>query len=342
MKIQAGRAEAFARKPDPKVRAVLVYGPDVGLVRERALHLVKHAAESLDDPFRVAELTGAAVASDPASLLDELGAMAFGGGRRAVRLRDAADAASKAIEQALSEPGWDALLVVEGGDLPARSALRKLFEGGDDLAALPCYRDDRASLAGLVSDTLKQAGLAIERDAQDFLVARLGGDRALSRRELEKLVLYMGTDPGRPIQREDILASVADASEATLEDLVYAVADGDRTGCVRWTRRSYEEGVAPITLLRATANHLQRLLLVSALQRRGDDLDGALRRLRPPVFWKVKGRFTKQVSAWRQEQLTAALSDLIQAETACKSTGAPAEAIAARALLSLSAKAGRR
>lgn len=341
MKIQAGRAEAFARSPDPKVRAVLVYGPDVGLVRERAVRLVKSAAESLDDPFRVAELTGPGVAGDPASLLDELGALSFGGGRRAVRLRDAADNSSKAIEQALGDPVWEALLVVEGGDLPARSALRKLFEAGDGAAALPCYRDDRQALATLVGDTLKQAGLSIERDAQEFLVARLGGDRALSRREIEKLVLYMGNDSSRPIQREDILASVADASEATLEDLVYAVADGDTTGCVRWTKRSYEEGVAPITLLRATANHMQRLLIVAAAQRRGDDLDSALRRLRPPVFWKVKGRFTKQVSAWRQEKLTAALSDLIDAETACKSTGAPAESIAARALLSLSARARR-
>lgn len=338
MKIRASRAESFAKAPDPSLRAVLVYGPDLGLVRERAQHLVKSAAGGLDDPFRVAERTGAAVAADPAGLLDELGALAFGGGRRAVRLRGAADSVTEAIERALGEPGWDALLVVEGGDLPARSSLRKLFEGGAGIAALPCYRDDRDSLASLVSDSLKQAGLAIEPDARDFLVARLGGDRALSRGELEKLVLYMN-DTRRSVTRDDVMASIADASEATLEDLVFAVADGDRAGCVRWTRRCYEEGVAPVALLRAASNHFQRLLFVAALVRQGQPVDAALGKLRPPVFWKVKGRFGKQVSAWRRNRLAAALSDLIEAETACKSTGAPAEAIAARALLSLAARA---
>ena len=365
MKIPASRAESFAKAPDPSLRAVLVHGPDLGLVRERARRLVESAAGRLDDPFRVAERTGAAVAADPAGLLDELGALAFGGGRRAVRLRGAGDSVTEAVERALGEPAWDALLVVEGGDLPARSSLRKLFEGGADIAALPCYRDDRESLDGLVSDSLKQAGLAIEPDARAFLVARLGGDRALSRGELEKLVLYMGaggeaaknitggeaardiahgeaaksTDIRRSVTRDDVMASIADASEATLEDLVFAVADGDRAGCVRWTRRCYEEGVAPVALLRAASNHFQRLLFVAALARQGQPLDAALGKLRPPVFWKVKGRFGRQVSAWRQICLATALSDLLEAETACKSTGAPAEAIAARALLSLAARA---
>ena len=36
MKIQPARAEAFIAKPDPTIRAVLFYGPDAGLVRERA------------------------------------------------------------------------------------------------------------------------------------------------------------------------------------------------------------------------------------------------------------------------------------------------------------------
>ena len=44
VKIAANRADSFPRKPDPSIRAVLVYGPDSGLVRERAEALVKSAA----------------------------------------------------------------------------------------------------------------------------------------------------------------------------------------------------------------------------------------------------------------------------------------------------------
>ena len=36
MKIAPARLAAFLQRPDPAIRAVLLYGPDAGLVRERA------------------------------------------------------------------------------------------------------------------------------------------------------------------------------------------------------------------------------------------------------------------------------------------------------------------
>ena len=36
MKLQGKAIEGFIARPDPKIRAVLVYGPDAGLVRDRA------------------------------------------------------------------------------------------------------------------------------------------------------------------------------------------------------------------------------------------------------------------------------------------------------------------
>jgi DNA polymerase-3 subunit delta len=39
MKLKTSEIEAFIRKPNPAVRGVLVFGPDDGLVRERASQL---------------------------------------------------------------------------------------------------------------------------------------------------------------------------------------------------------------------------------------------------------------------------------------------------------------
>jgi len=36
VKLQPKAIDGFLRKPDPKIRAVLLYGPDSGLVRDRA------------------------------------------------------------------------------------------------------------------------------------------------------------------------------------------------------------------------------------------------------------------------------------------------------------------
>ena len=91
MKITPRNAEAFVRSPDPSLRAVLVYGPDAGLVRERVEALVKAAAEDPADPFRVSELGAREIVEDPARLGDEAAALSLSGGRRAVRLRQAGD-----------------------------------------------------------------------------------------------------------------------------------------------------------------------------------------------------------------------------------------------------------
>ncbi len=56
MKLSGARIDGFIRQPDPAARAILVYGPNAGLVRERADALARHVVDRLDDPFRVTEL----------------------------------------------------------------------------------------------------------------------------------------------------------------------------------------------------------------------------------------------------------------------------------------------
>ncbi|MCH8002427.1 MAG: DNA polymerase III subunit delta, partial [Proteobacteria bacterium] len=149
MKIPPRNAEAFVRSPDPSLRAVLVYGPDAGLVHERAEALVKAVAEDPADPFRVSELGAREIVEDPARLGDEAAALSLSGGRRAVRLRQANDDLAPHFKDFFATGRGEALVVVEAGDLPARSALRKIFEGAGAGAALACYRDDERSLPAL-------------------------------------------------------------------------------------------------------------------------------------------------------------------------------------------------
>ena len=112
MKISSG-AEAFVAKPDPKIRAVLIYGPDAGLVHERLNALTRAVAGSIDDPFRVVEFNADVLRQDPAKLGDEAASLSFGGGRRVVRVRDAGDNVADVLGKFVEEPVGDALVIVE-------------------------------------------------------------------------------------------------------------------------------------------------------------------------------------------------------------------------------------
>ncbi len=341
MKIQPARASQFLAAPPEVVRAVLFYGPDGGLVRERAEALTVQVAEDASDPFRVVEMSGQALGEDPARLADEAAAISFTGGRRVVRIRDAGDRVCRIFESFLDQTPGDAMIVVEAGDLPARSSLRKLFEKHDFTAAVACYRDEGRDLERVIRQSLDDAGLTIDPDALSFLRTHLGGDRQISRRELEKVVLYKGKQPS-PVSLADVEACVGNSSALALDDVADAVGLGDLPRLTTVLPRCLAEGSTAIAVLRAVALHFQRLHMVAGRRAGGESLDVALKGLRPPLFWKRKEAFTTQIRLWSLEDLGLALGRLLEAERKSKTTGVPAEPLLGITLYGLAMIPSRR
>jgi DNA polymerase-3 subunit delta len=344
LKIQPARADGFARKPDAAVRAVLLYGPDSGLVRERAEALIKAVAGALDDPFRTREISASELKEDPALLSDEANAMSLMGGRRAVRLRNAVDSQAKLFEELLDEEvKADSIVVIEAGLLSPSSKLRSLFEDHPKAAAIACYLDDESTLADVIRDSLRQSKLEVASDALEFLVGRLGGDRMLTRRELEKLAIYcapLNGEPGR-VTLADAEACVGDSSEQGVDDIAMAVARGDIGELDRTYERVTREGTHAIAILRAVSRHFERLHFVAGKMAEGANADGAIKALRPPLFFKAVTPFKMALRQWPASNIGRALELLLKAEMDCKTTGMPSEAITARVLMQLATAARR-
>ena len=340
MKIAPRDISRFLKNPPADVRAILCYGPDGGLVRERAGFLARQVVEDLDDPFRVMTLSAGDLKSDPARLADEAAAISMTGGRRVVRVREDGDTLPPGpFETLLESPGTDTLVVVEAGDLAPRSPLRKLFESAEAGAAVPCYADEGTALEDVIQDTLRRGGLSVSPDALAFLASQLGGDRRVIRGELEKLILFKKGDG--EVSLEDAQVCVGDSAALSLDSAILAAADGDHQALDRAVARLYEEGVAPVGVIRGALRHFQRLHYAAGLMATGKDADQAMGALRPPVFFKVRDRMRRQLRLWNRARAAQALDLLNDAESACKQTGMPDRAIAARALFSL-ANAARR
>ncbi|MGE5269945.1 MAG: DNA polymerase III subunit delta [Thiohalocapsa sp.] len=337
MKLSAGRVEAFLRHPDPGVRAVLLFGPDAGLVRERADMLARAICPDPHDPFRTAELTTAALAADPARLADEAAQIGLTGGRRVVRLREAVDALAPLLTRFLAESPGDALVVIEASDLPARSALRRVCEEALTAAAIGCYPDGARDLAMMIRDICAEHRIRISRDAADFLVEHLGGDRLLTRAELDKLTLYAGD--GGQIALDDVRAVVADSALLSLDDALFAAVEGDVAGLDRALTRVFQEGGAPVTVIRALLRHLQRLHLLASRIAAGASLDAAMRAARPPIFFKEQDNWRRQLTRWSEKRLRAALARAAEAEFRMKLTGLPAETICREVMFALANEA---
>lgn len=340
MKLQGKAIDAFLRHPDPKVRAVLLFGPDAGLVRDRADTLGKTVCPDLNDPFRVADMLGRALVEDPARLADEAAAMALTGGRRLIRVRDAEDVVTTVFTAFLNDPPpGDSLVVVEAGDLSNRSRLRTLFEGAGTGAAIPCYVEEEASLGRVIADLLSAHGLTADVDALNFLAGNLVGDRLVARGEVEKLALYMGAD--KRVTLEHAQACIGDSASLEMDGPVWAAADGDFAALDRSLARLFAEGMSPVPILRAAQRHFQRLHLISAQVASGKSAETAVDALRPPVFFKVRPRLIGQGKRWSPNLVRSALERLVDAEADCKRSNMPDQTICARVLFQLASLARR-
>lgn len=334
MKLRAGEIDRFVKAPDPKAQVILIYGPDQGLVRERSNLIGKSVVDDLSDPFRVVDLNDTDIKQDPARLADEAAAISMLGGRRLVRIRNAADALSKIVDAFLKDPSGDALILLEAGDLTPRSSLRKLAESAGNAAALPCYADDARTLERVIEERLRSAGLRVEPEAFAYLSSHLGSDRGITLQELDKLILYVGPDaPNGRVTFEDVTACIGDSAANRIDDIVDATALGDFKSLDVALVKAGEADTSPVSILNAVIRHFQQLHLVIGRIGAGSDRDAAIKALRPPVHFKRAATMSRQTGLWDATRLNRALILLNEADRQCKTTGLPDRAVCSQALM---------
>jgi len=88
MKIEPRDIADFLAAPAPGCVAILIYGPEAGLVSERSRTLRETVLGDPPDPMGLTDLTGDALTADPARLAVEADSPSLLGDRRLIRLRD--------------------------------------------------------------------------------------------------------------------------------------------------------------------------------------------------------------------------------------------------------------
>jgi len=331
--VKAHQAQSFLSSPDPKIRAVLFFGSDAGLVSERAHVLAKAAAARCDPPGELLRLDDADLDADPDRLAVELGTVPMFGGSKIIRAAAGRRVNAAALKPLIDGGRLEGVLIVEAGNLKPDDAMRALFEKSPSAAAVACYADAAQDLEGLIRDILKEARVTISTDARQALVDRLGADRALSRGEIEKLLLFVGER--REIGIEDVEAVVGDVSELAIERVTFAAASGQVARAVNDCGRAVSAGESPQTIIAATQRHFQRLHRVRAALDKGGTLDDALRQIRPPLHFKQKDAFAAQCRMWSTPRLSEALARISTAAKSARLSSALEDALCERLVIGL-------
>jgi len=338
--------ERFLTRPSPEIRAALIYGRDLGVVRDRGQQLAAKVAKDPNDPFDVAQLTDGDLETDAARLEGELAAQSLMGGRRLVRLRFSTEkagpdriAAEALTRHAAGELNPDAFLLIEAGALGRDSGLRKAAEKALGAAAIPCYEDEPGDVARQVREALARDNLSLNAEALAMFVARMPKERGVARQEIERLALYLGPGGGAVATPADLEPFLGVEPEASLSDAAADAFGGRIADAQAGLRRAAQEGEGGPAAVRAMGMHLGRLRRALTLAKGGAGLQEAAKAA--GVFWKQEREFLRQARAWTLEELDRVQPEILSSDRLCKTTGSPDQLIAERLALAVAGRARR-
>ena len=262
--VKSHEFDAFLKRKPLPVRLFLVYGPDRGLVSERASALAAASGVDLDDAFSVVKLDAGEIGNQPGRLMDEMNAIGLFGGDRLVWIRNAGSekGVSDGLEILASMPAGPSTLIIEAGDLKKGAALRKAAESTSQAIAIACYADDGRALQTLIDQELSAEGLRISSAARERLMETIGGDRLASRNEVRKLALYCR---GKElIEEQDVEEIVGDASAISTDDAIDAILKGDRDGFLHAIQKIVSSKTPVFLVLQGCLRQFQMLELMRA------------------------------------------------------------------------------
>jgi DNA polymerase-3 subunit delta len=292
------------------VRAVLIYGPDAGLVDELCDRSVEVLSIEKDNIFA---LDSGELRDKQDALFAEACTPSMFGGRKMVIISNAGDSDAKIITELVEHPSLDAMVVITAGDLRFGGALRNMFEGEKNIAAVACYTDDAKTLETLIRNELfNNAGIKqISPDAMTYMLNHLGGDRGITRSFLEKIALYV--DDKKVVDFDDVEKCLPDTGAANTDDFLYSLTAGHIQATMLALDRLLYDNAEPNMLVRMLDRHFKTLLTAV--------VDGQL----PRLFWKVADKFNVAVKIWSATDIAAVLTCLNELELQMRTTGMPAE-----------------
>lgn len=330
--LKAHEVERFVARPDISEGVFLVYGPDAGLVREIGQRLTRRFAGDDAGSMNLVTLDGTELDAEPGRLAVEAKTVSLFGEKRVIRVRGAGKALTVALSELLDDPGG-AAIVLEAGNLAPRDALRGLVEGARHGRALPCYPDSEETLLRLINDTFSRAGIRAAPDVATALRDTLGNDREITRRELEKLLLYAAES--KQLTRDDVLTLCADNAALVLDEIVDAAGSGHAARLEAALDRALAAAVNPQQLLASALMHFSGLRRWRAEVDTGRSPREVLDSARPRPHFSRRAALEQQLRLWSDAALAAACDRLYAATADSRRRYGLQESVASRALLAV-------
>ncbi len=339
MKAKAYQVDALKPQIQKQFRGALIFGPDFGVVQETAQKIKNIVIPNPSDDFALTRLQPAQLRETPSLLLDEGNTPLLLGGRRLIWVRDGDNTLTDAVESFVAHIQTDAFLLITADNLTKSASLRTLCESRPDMLTIACYTDDAKDVAAFIRETVGEAGVTVPPAVLPLLVERLSENRMATRRELEKLITYLGDT--KTVTAADVTAIITDTANTTTDAFCCAVAEGNTRAADKNSALLLSAGENPVTITRILTNYFNNLLTAADTYEQTGSLDAAVKKIMKPAQFRLEETFRRQIMIWKKDYIFKVLDLLLSTEQHLKSTGLPPELILSRTVTQITGRAAR-
>ena len=205
------------------------------------------------------------------------------------------------IEEIIEKKIEDLVLVLNASNLEKKSKIRSLFEKDNEIICIPFYEDDNQTLSTIVNKFFRDSKIPISQKSINLIVQRCRGDRQNLNNELQKIDSF--TKNKKKIDIEDILVLTNLAENYSVSELVDSCLSKNKKKTINILSENNYSLEDCMLIIRTFLIKSKRLLKLTHEISDKNDIDGAITKFKPPIFWKDKEVVKQQMRNWSYDKV---------------------------------------
>ena len=290
-----------------KEKIILFFGENLGLINE-----FKNKIKKSSENCKIIRLSQEEILKNNSILLNEITNLSLFEEKKILFINNTTDKILEIVNE-IEEIIKDQKIYFFADVLDKRSKLRNHFETSINCSAIACYNDNELGMRKLIQSKLKEfSGLSpynislildscnLDRTKLSNEISKIYTffeDKKLDTEKLERLLNLRENDDFNKLKDEALLGNRTQTNKLLADTLL-----------------SPEKNALYLNTIN------QRLVKILEISKNNeDDIEIAVNKLKPPIFWKDKPKVILQAKKWNQEKIQILLKKTYDLEVEIKS-----------------------
>ena len=290
------------------INIILFYGKNDGLKEVSIKEIIKNQTVLNYDQSEIIE--------SQQNFFEEIYSHSFFEKEKTIIIKRASDKIVNIIEKIdLSKIG-NTKIILDADNLEKKSKLRSRFEKEKNFICIAFYPDTVQTLIKLTFNYFKERKISISSSSISLIVNKINGDRKALFNELNKLEIY--SKKGKAID-DKIITKIVNLNENyEINELVNSYFAQNQKKVMSILNENNFSNEDCIMIIRSFLNKSKKLLNLSNVYLKNQNIEATIASSKPPIFWKEKEIVKQQIYKWNPKDIKNVIYKLNEIELLIK------------------------